>query len=108
MSDVRLDLLASGGISAFPTASDVRTLANDLDAISATTGNSAALFLSEALSAICDLWFDPDEAGGLRSGFIRELDTLITETGRESFDEPARMRDLRDQINHMIATYKPF
>ena len=108
MADVRLDLLASGGIRAFPAASDIQTLADDLDAISATKGNSAALFLSESLAAICDLWFNHSEAGGLRNDFLTELDDLFVGAGRESFDNPARMRDLRDQILLMIATYRPY
>jgi hypothetical protein len=107
MPDARLDIFATGGFTFFLSDKELRAFADDLDAMSAETGSATTLFLAEAFAAVCDLFGEHDERGGVRVDFIQELDKITRRSFPQALNDAKRMRSFRDEIIRNVAAYNP-
>jgi len=87
-------------------------LADYLERRAAETGQSAPLFLSEAIRAVYELFREHDEYGGIRLGFVHQLDDLVRErlpiVQRSEPQWAAKLApDFRDEIQLMVDGYNP-
>ena len=87
-------------------------LADYLERRAAETGQSASLFLSQAIRAVSKLLREHDECGGIRLGFVRELDELVRERvpviqSSEPHWAAKLARDFRDDVQKMVDGYNP-
>ena len=87
-------------------------LATYLEDRAAAGGGAHLLFLSEAIRAVDIFFHDHDEYGGVRLGFLRQLDTLVRERLPAIIrSEPPwaaeLARDFRDATVVRIRSYDP-
>ena len=90
----------------------LRELSGQLEARAVETGLAAPLFVSQTVRAITALLVDHDSAGGVRMGFLRQLDEVIRSHVKEiQHGDPlratARARQLRDEVQRSIGQYDP-
>jgi hypothetical protein len=87
-------------------------LADYLESRAAATGSSTSLFLAEAIRAVYALSLRHDDYGGIRLGFVHQLDDLVHERlpvieRSESHWAAKLARDFRDEILSKVALYDP-
>jgi hypothetical protein len=87
-------------------------LADYLEKQAAETGQSAPLFISQAIRSVSGLFREHDEYGGTRLGFVLELDNLVRERlpiiQRSEPHWAAKLaRDFRDEILARVTAYNP-
>ena len=87
-------------------------LADYLDRFASTTGQSAPLFIAEAIRAVDRLSHEHDESGGIRMGFANLLDDLVLNRlptiQRNDQHWAAKLaRDFRDEVLALLRTYDP-
>jgi len=107
MDEVRLELFATGGFSAFPDSRELRAFASYLDTSSGETNSAITLFLAEAVTAVYAFVLEHEEYGGVRLDFWGELDGAVRHAFPKALREASRMRDFRDQIRRMLHNYNP-
>jgi hypothetical protein len=78
----------------------------------AQTGRAGFLFVSEAIDAAHSLLLDHDERGGIRLGFIREMDEVVYRSlpaiQRADAHWAAKLaKDFRYEILVMVRDYSP-
>ncbi len=74
------------------------------------TGRAGPVFVSEAIDAAYALFLSHDKYGGIRFGFIRELDEIVYSSlpviqKAESHWEAKLARDFRDKVLAMVSGY---
>jgi|SRR5665213_2397980 len=87
-------------------------LANYLRGIAGHTGQSASLFIAEAIEGVHALFIEHDEYGGVRSGFIYRLDDLVcsrlpTVQSADPHWAAKLAKDFRDDILALVKSYDP-
>lgn len=90
----------------------LQELSTQLEARAVETGLAAPLFVSQTVRAIAGLLVEHDSAGGVRMGFLRQLDDVIrTHVPEIQQGDPllatARARQLRDEVQRSIRHYDP-
>ena len=96
------------------TVSDttLREAADLLEQRSVDTALAAPLFVSDALRSVLSLMIEHDSAGGVRVGFLQQLDVLMRPVLRDiqqgdPLSATRRARDLRDSVRQAIRQYDP-
>lgn len=76
------------------------------------TGHPAFIFVAEALAETYLFFLEHDEAGGVRVGFVHQLDRLVFEKlraleGPDQQEAAYRAREFRDELRRRIILYDP-
>jgi hypothetical protein len=76
------------------------------------TGRAGPVFISEAIDATYALFLTHDKYGGIRFGFIRELDEIVYSSlpaiqKAEVHWEAKLAKDFRDKVLAMVGGYDP-
>ena len=85
-------------------------LADFLERHAATTGQSAPLFIAQAIRAVDQLFHDHDERGGIRTGFVDLLDELVrnrlpTIRRSDQYWAAKLASDFRNEVLALVQTY---
>jgi len=104
-----LERLVASGISALPP-DRLPELIQSLETRAVETGLAAPSFLAQALRPIDRLFDQDSESGGIRTGFIAQLDDRIKATVEEiqigdPLQSAAKARALKDEIVSMVSSY---
>jgi hypothetical protein len=101
----------TSGFEAF-TGNQLAAFGDHLESQATISGFAAPLFLAQAIRAVDYLFREQDECGGIRIGFIRELDRIalvrlstVNEEDWRSFDQ--QTRQFRDDVLASVSRYDP-
>lgn len=107
----QLNALLTEGVAMLPDVA-LRELADVLETRAVETGLAAPLFVSQAIRSVIGLMADHDSAGGVRLGFLHQLDSVLRPMLRDiqrgdPLSATRRARELRDSVRTSILQYDP-
>lgn len=105
-----LQKFVNGGFG--QTSNQLDQLRDYLDNRAAETGLAAPMYLCEAISKVAELFRKHDVYGGLRVGFLNQLDNLVRNSVPEiqrgdPLQSARRARELRDEVVARVRNYDP-
>jgi hypothetical protein len=107
----QLNAIFREGLATVPDTT-VREAADLLEERSVETGLAAPLFVAEALRSVLSLLAEHESAGGVRVGFLQQLDLVLRPLLREiqqgdPLSATRRARELRDSVRQAVRRYDP-